>query len=161
MKFQQLSPETLRRHKGVSFVGVSTVVFPHDGNGKIFLMKRSQKARDEYGNWTPIAGGLKHGQAAEANMRRELKEECGTEPMQTEFLGYADAFRSSPEGVPTHWVVLYFAAKVDPGLVKIAEPDMVDDWGWFGLDALPDPLHSQLDIFMDNLGDKLRQSMNG
>lgn len=159
MAFEKLSPDILRKHKGISFTGVTTVFACHDGKGKILLSKRSSKARDEQGRWEPGGGGLKHGQAVEANMNRELKEEYGVEPIHTEFLGYFDAFRETPEGLPTHWVAICFAVHIDPAHVRIGEPDMIDDYGWFDLDALPKPLHSQMRIFVDLLGDKLRRSM--
>ncbi len=156
MKVQKLSPEELRKHKGVSFTGVTTNFFCHDGQGNVFLAKRSKNSRDEHGRWDPGAGGLKHGQAIEENMRRELKEEYDVEPLETEFIGYFDAFRETPEGQPTHWLVMCFAVKVDPKKVKINEPDMFDDSGWFTLDNLPSPLHSQIGKFMSLHGRKLK-----
>ena len=156
MLFTKLTPEELRRHKGISFPGVTTVFFCHDGQGKIFLTKRSKRTRDEHGRWDPGGGGLKHGQAVEDNLRREVLEEYNTEPLETEFIGYFDAFRSTPEGLPTHWVALCFAVKIDPAEVKINEPEMVDDSGWFTLDSLPSPMHSQFGKIMALHGEKLK-----
>ena len=159
MSFAKLSPEELRRHKGVSFTGITTVFFCHDGKGEIFLTKRSAKTRDEHGRWDPGAGGLKHGQTLEDNMRRELKEEYDVEPIETKFIGYNDVFRTSPEGLPTHWLAMYFAVKIDPKKVRINEPDMVDGQGWFNIDDLPSPLHSQFDSFLSRHGVALRKIM--
>lgn len=156
MTFQKLTPEQLRQHKGLSFTGITTTFFCHDGKGNIFLTKRSKNTRDEHGRWDPGAGGLKHGQAVEANMRRELMEEYGVEPLKSEFIGYFDAFRKNHEGQPTHWVAMCFAVLVDPAKVRINEPDMIDDSGWFTLDSLPTPLHSQFDNFMSLHGDTFR-----
>lgn len=157
MAFQKLSSDILRQHKGVSFTGVTTVFFCHDGTGRILLAKRSKNARDEHGAWDPGAGGLKHGQAVEDNMRRELMEEYGVEPIRTEFIGYFDAFRETPGGLPTHWVAMCFAVHVDPTQVRIGEPDILEEIAWFDLDNLPTPLHSQFDKFMELHGDKLRR----
>jgi hypothetical protein len=33
----KLPPETLRKHKGISFVGITTCFICHDGNGNIFM----------------------------------------------------------------------------------------------------------------------------
>ncbi len=156
MTFVKLSPDDLRKHKGISFTGITTVFFCHDGRGNLFLAKRSNNARDEHGRWDPGGGGLKHGQAVEENMLREVKEEYGVEPLESEFIGYIDAFRKSQEGLPTHWVAMCFAVKVDPAKVKINEPKMVDDSGWFSLEKLPQPLHSQFDYFMNKHGRKLK-----
>lgn len=152
---KKLSPQQLRRHKGVSFTGVTTVFVCHDGKGKMLLAKRSQHARDEKGHWDPGAGGLKHGQSVEDNLRRELQEEYCVEPKELDFLGYSDVFRKSQDGQLTHWLGMYFVVLVDPAKVKIGEPDMIDEIGWFELDNLPSPMHSEFDNFMKRHGDKL------
>ena len=147
---KKLSPDTLRRHKGISFVGVTTCFLCHDGAGRIFLAKRSRNARDEHGRWEMGGGGLKWGESVEANMRREVKEEYNATPLDVEFLGYRDVHRTNPDGQPTYWVALDFAVRVDPAETKIMEPEMFDDAGWFTLDTLPQPLHSQQMVTFTN-----------
>jgi len=156
MAFKKLSPEILRAHKGKSFVGVSTAFICYDGSGKILLSKRSKNTRDEHGNWDAGGGGLKWGEAAEENLLREIKEEYNFTPLKIEFLGYMDAFRIGADGEPTHWLALYFAVLVDPKQLKINEPDMVDDYGWFSLDDLPKPMHTMFAPFMEKHGKMLR-----
>ncbi len=160
MAFTKLTAEELRRHKGVSFTGITTVFLCHDGQGKIFLTKRSPNTRDEHGHWDPGGGGLKHGQSIEDNLLRELKEEYGVTPNSFEFIGYFDAFRKSPDGLPTHWLAMIFAVYVDPTKVKIMEPEMVDDSGWFTLDNLPSPMHSQFGLFLKKFGPEFQKSIN-
>ncbi len=160
MKFQKLSPDIIRKHKGVSFPGVSTVFFCHDGQGNIFLARRSNKARDEHGNWDPGAGGLKYGHTLEDNLRRELKEEYNVEPLAIEFIGYWDALRELSDGTPTHWLAMGFAVLVDPSKIKIMEPDMFDDSGWFQLNDLPNPMHSQMEVFLAKHGKRFRKILN-
>lgn len=160
MAIKKLSPENIRKHKGVSFTGVTTVFWCHDGTGNLFLVKRSKNARDEHGRWDPGAGGLKHGQSLEQNVRRELKEEYDVVPIILEFICYRDVFRELYDGTPTHWLAMDFAVEVDPTKVKINEPDMIDNFGWFTLDNLPQPLHSQFDDFLDIHGSRLRSLMS-
>lgn len=160
MTFQKLSPEELRKHKGVSFTGITTVFICHDGKGKIFLTKRSKNTRDEHGRWDPGGGGLKHGQAIEENMLREVKEEYDVTPLSHEFIGYFDAFRETPEGLSTHWLAMFFAVHVDPKQVKIMEPEMVDDSGWFSLDELPTPLHSQFTLYLPKIINALKAAFS-
>jgi 8-oxo-dGTP diphosphatase len=148
MSLRKLSPETLRLHKGSSFVGVSTCFLCHDGKGRLYLAQRSQNARDEQGTWESGGGGLKWGVTALDNTLREIQEEYGVEPTNTVFLGYRDVLRQLDDGTPTHWVALDFAAQVDPNAVHINEPDMVDDAGWFTFDDLPSPLHSQMEFML-------------
>jgi ADP-ribose pyrophosphatase YjhB (NUDIX family) len=155
MAIEKLSKDILRQHKGVSFTGISALFFMHDGQGRLFLNKRSKHSRDEHGRWAPGAGGVKHGQTIEANMLRELKEEFATTSMKTDFLGYFDAFRTTPDGQPTHWLAMCFAVQVDPVTVCINEPENFEDSGWFTLDTLPTPLHSQFDTFFEKLKPQL------
>ncbi|EDK72887.1 NUDIX hydrolase [candidate division TM7 genomosp. GTL1] len=159
MPFTKLSPEDIRRHKGTSFTGVTTVFWCYDDSCRLFLAKRSKNARDEHGRWDPGAGGLKHGQTLEDNVRRELEEEYGVEPLRLEFIGYRDVFRELDDGTPTHWLAMDFAAKIDPLKLRINESDIFDDFGWFSLDKLPSPLHSQIDPFLRLHGDKLKTIM--
>jgi 8-oxo-dGTP diphosphatase len=161
MSFQKLSAEIIRQHKGVSFTGITTVFFCHDGKGRLFLTKRSKNTRDEHGRWDPGGGGLKHGQAVEENMLREVEEEYGVKPQKTEFIGYFDAFRTTPDGLPTHWLAMCFAVLVDPAKIKINEPDMIDDSGWFTLEKLPSPMHSQFETFISKHGKTLKRHISG
>ena len=153
----KLNSDVLRAHKGISFVGVATVFLCYDSAGRIFLAKRSQKARDEKGRWEPGSGGLKWGVSVEENLKRELKEEYNADAIKTDFLGYRDAFRKLEDGTKTHWLGLDFAVLVDSKQIKIMEPEMFDDSGWFDLDNLPSPMHSQIDKFMELHGTKVRE----
>ncbi len=138
-----LSPEMIRTHKGTSFVGVTTCFICHDGAGNIFMAKRSPKARDEQGTWDIGGGGLDWGLTAEDNVRKEVEEEYSAKPKKIDFLGFRDVFRILADGTPTHWVALDFAVRIDPNEAKINEPDKFDASGWFTLETLPTPLHSQ------------------
>lgn len=152
--------EKLRYQKGVDFTGISVIFFCYNDQGQIFLARRSKKARDEHGRWAPGAGGLEHGQTAEANMLRELKEEFDAESLGHEFIGYFDAFRDLPDGRPTHWIALCYAVRVNPKRIRIMEPELVDESGWFTVDAIPQPEHSQFKLFLELHGDRLRQIVN-
>jgi ADP-ribose pyrophosphatase YjhB (NUDIX family) len=160
MAFQKLPHGEIRKHKGTSFTGISTVFFCHNGKGELFLTKRSTQARDEHGTWDPGAGALKHGLTLEDNVRRELLEEYNVSPLSIDFIGYRDVFRTDKNNNPTHWLAMDFAVKVDPKQVKIMEPEKVDDYGWFTLDNLPSPMHSQFNIFMQKHGTKLKALMS-
>lgn len=160
MAVKKLSPKELRAHKGVSFPGITTAFLCHDGQGKLFLARRSKNTRDEHGRWDVGAGGLKLGQSLEANLRRELKEEYDADAKRIDFLGYLDAFRTGTDGQPTHWLAMFFIVLVDPKQVKINEPDMIDEAGWFSLDELPSPMHSQFPAFYKKFGDQLRVIIN-
>ena len=146
MTFKKLDQQTLRAHKGKSFVGVSTAVAIMNKNGELFMAQRSKNTRDEHGRWDICGGGLKWGSKIEENIRREMAEEFAvdsSEPLH--FFGFREAFRNDPAGDPTHWVCFdYLIVLLDEEAknVHINEPENFDDCGWFSLDALPQPLHS-------------------
>ena len=114
------------------------------------MMKRGPQARDENGRWDIVGGGLKFGLKIEENLQRELQEEICTKPIQLDFMGIRDVHRTLEDGTPTHWVALDYLALVDPREVKIGEPGVIDQIGWFTLDTVPSPVHSQFDILIKN-----------
>jgi 8-oxo-dGTP diphosphatase len=145
---KKLSPEVLRTHKGISFVGVTTTFLCHDGKGNFVMAKRGQNARDEQGRWEIGAGGLKAGTPILENVKREIKEEYNAQALEIEYMGYRDMHRKLDDGTPTHWVALDFAVLVDPKQVDNNEPEILDAVEWFTLDKLPSPLHSQGEIYL-------------
>src|SRR5262245_31287713 len=134
--------------QGLDYIGNSVVFFCHDGKGNIVLAKRSNNARDEHGTWDIGGGGIDFGQTVEQTLRDEIRQEYCTEVEDVEFLGFRDVHRMNADGSKTHWVALDFKVLVNPDLVKIGEPHKFDDIGWFRLEALPEPLFSQLPIFL-------------
>ena len=129
--------------KGVDYIGVTCVFFCHDGRGRFLLHKRSNKCRDEVGNWDCGGGALELGEDFEPAVRREIKEEYSADVVDLKFLTTTNVLRKNGQE-NTHWVALIFAAKVLPEQVKIGEPDFMEEIGWFTEDNLPSPPHSQL-----------------
>ncbi|MET9022803.1 NUDIX domain-containing protein [Actinopolymorpha sp. NPDC004070] len=80
-------------------------------------------------------------------MAREVKEEYATDARAVTTLGVRNVLRGEPV---SHWVAVLFA--VEPGTVEIGEPHKFDALGWFPLDALPSPRHSQLDDTLEMFG---------
>ena len=129
--------------KGIDYTGIVVVFICHDGNGNILMQKRTDKCRDEHGRWECGGGGVEFGETLDDALRRELREESLTEPLDYQLLGYREIFREH-KGRRTHWVAFDFKVLVDPERVGIGEPDMVNEIGWFSMDNLPDPMHSQV-----------------
>lgn len=128
--------------RGVDYTGVSASFVIHDGKGQVLLHRRGAGARDENGRWDVGGGAIEFQETLEEAVRREIMEEFCTEPLDIQFLTVYDAFREL-NGVKTHSIAVMHTVKVDPGKVKIGEPDKVDELGWFTSDNLPSPLHSQ------------------
>jgi ADP-ribose pyrophosphatase YjhB (NUDIX family) len=134
--------------KGIDYLAVGIVFFCHDGKGSVLLNKRSDKSRDERGTWDPGGGAVEIGESVENTVTRELKEEYCTKAINSEFLGYRDVHRIDEEGNKTHWVMLDFKVLVDKKKVKNGVPDKHEKIGWFNLNKLPKPLHSQFPFFL-------------
>lgn len=154
---KRLEPTTLRAHKGISFVGVATSALCHDGKGNFVMMKRGQGARDEHGRWDMVGGGLKVGQKVEENLKREIKEELLADAKEIKHLGFRDVHRELDDGTKTHWVSLDYIVLVDRNQVKLGEPEVMDELGWFTLDTIPSPLHSQFMKFVEQNRQYLEQ----
>jgi ADP-ribose pyrophosphatase YjhB (NUDIX family) len=129
--------------QGTDYIGVTVSFLCFDNEGRLLLGKRGQNARDEHGRWDNGGGGQELGDSIELTLLKELKEEYCVEPLSFEFLGVHDVFREQ-NGVPTHWICIMYKVLVDPGQVRNGEPHKIDEIGWFSLDNLPEPLHSDL-----------------
>mgnify|MGYP001590690736 CR=1 FL=1 len=141
-------------NKGEDFIGVGIIYLCHDGNGNFLLHKRGEKARDENGKWDIGGGALEFGEKVEDTLKREIKEEYGTDVLSYEFIGFRDVHREK-DGKPTHWIALDFKVLVDVAKVKNGEPHKFDDFRWFTIGQLPSPLHSQLPAFFEKYEGKL------
>lgn len=139
----KVAEEAVDRQRGIDHIGVTVCSVVHDGHGKILLMKRGEKARDEHGNWDICGGALEFGERIEDGIRREVKEELCAKAIEIEFLSAYEAHREY-KGDSTHWIALLHAVRVEPASIRLGEPDKFDDLGWFNLADLPGPQHSQL-----------------
>ncbi|MBU4315065.1 NUDIX domain-containing protein [Patescibacteria group bacterium] len=140
--------------KGVDYTGVCVVFYCHDGQGNVLMHKRSNKCRDEFGCWDIGGGGFEFGEQVLEAVGREIFEEYGVCSLEIEHLGYRDVHREH-DGKPTHWVALDFKVRIDPSQVINGEPEKIEELGWFTMDSIPDPIHSQLGTFFDNYKHKL------
>jgi 8-oxo-dGTP pyrophosphatase MutT (NUDIX family) len=134
--------------KAVDYIAVGVVFCCHDGQGNILLGKRSTNARDEWGRWDIGGGGLHVGESLLAAVEREVVEEYAATIHDIVPLGYREVHRENDSLEKTHWISFDFAVRVDPQSVKNLEPEKCVEIGWFRLDSLPAPLHSQWPVFI-------------
>lgn len=139
-----VAEEAIDRRRGIDYIGVTVTSIIHDGTGRILMMKRGPKARDEQGRWDICGGAVEFGESLDEAVKREVSEELCTVPLAIDFITAYDAHREHG-GQPTHWVALLHAVRVDPTTVTIGEPDKISEIQWFNVDNLPKPLHSQFD----------------
>ena len=134
--------------KGVDFTGVSVVFYCHDGQGNILMSKRTNKTRDEHDRWGAGGGAIKFHEKAEDALRREIKEEYDTDVLSFDFLGFRNVHKIDEEKRKIHWIALDFKVLVDREKVINNVPEEHAEIGWFTLNNLPNPLHSQMPIFL-------------
>jgi len=134
--------------KGVDYTGITIVYLCHDGKGKYLFQKRSKNCRDEYDKWDIGGGGLELHDTVENTLQKEIAEEYCTDVIEHTFLGYRDVHREH-EGKKTHWIALDFLVHVDPKKVKNGEPHKFSEIGWFQKGEFPEPMHSQLPVFLE------------
>lgn len=142
MTTTEQSANYIDNRRGIDHIGVSACAVVHDGNGRILMMKRGDRARDEQGRWDICGGAIEFGESIDEALRRELREELCCEAEDIEFLTAYDAHREH-DSQQTHWIALIHAVKVNPDSVENGEPHKIAEIGWFGLDSLPTPTHSQ------------------
>ncbi len=141
--------------KGIDCIGLCVVYYCHDGKGNLLFTKRSQAARDEQGTWDVGGGAVELFDTIDETIRKEIKEEFMTDVISYEFLNYRDVHRQLANGQKTHWLALDFIVEIDPSQAQIGEPHKFDEMRWVTLDNLPQPLHSQLMISIEQNKPKL------
>jgi NADH pyrophosphatase NudC (nudix superfamily) len=146
----------INKMRGKEFIGVNCVFWCHDGKGKLLMHKRSKKCRDEQETWDCGAGSMEFGETFEETVRREVLEEYGAQPKEIKYISSANVLREH-NGETTHWVKNLHWVLVDPKEVKNNEPDKIEEIGWFDLENLPTPLHSQIHIEVGLLKDFLER----
>lgn len=133
---------------GLNYTGLSTVFLCHDKQGNFLFNLRSQNCRDEQGKWDCGGGAVEFGAPVLDTLKTEILQEYGSPVLEYHYLGYRDIHREI-NGQPSHWVTLDFLVMVDPQQVKNGELNKFDQIGWYKIDQLPSPLHSQLPAFLD------------
>ena len=141
-------------NKGVDCTGITVVFFCHDGKRNYLFNKRGKNCRDENGKWDVGGGGLDFDDKVETTLKKEIKEEYSTDVLEYEFLGFRDVHRLQ-NGKRTHWIALDFKVLVKKDQVRNGEPHKFDKIGWFKLNKLPKPTHSQLPKALKKYKDKL------
>jgi 8-oxo-dGTP diphosphatase len=115
-------------------VGTGVMIFRE---GKVLLGKR--KSSHGEGEYAFPGGNLEYMESFEDCIVREVKEECGIEITDIEFLHVANVLHYAPK----HYVNLCFTARWVDKEAQVLEPDKIEDWQWYDLDNLPAPLFIQ------------------
>ncbi|MGF6156710.1 8-oxo-dGTP diphosphatase [Ensifer sp. KUDG1] len=104
-------------------------------DGKILLYRRLKAP--EAGYWNIVGGKVDHMERSEAAARREAEEESGLKIRSSEFLCLSEQVIEADR---QHWISMIYVTRDFSGEPQLVEPDKLSEFGWFSLDALPQPL---------------------
>lgn len=116
-------------------VGLGVIV----RKGDLILLGR-RKGSHGAGEYASPGGHLEHLEGLEECCRREVMEETGLTIANVRFLRLMNVTAYAPR----HYVDLSFVADWVAGEPEVREPDKVDHWDWYALDALPSPLFATM-----------------
>lgn len=120
---------------GVDFPGVGTGLVIRNADGHILLYKRIRAP--EAGFWNIVGGKVDHLERSADAAKREAEEETGLKIGSVEFLCLSEQIIEADR---QHWVSVIYATHNFAGEPQLTEPDKLSEFGWFALDALPEPL---------------------
>ena len=117
-------------------VGIGVIV--RKGNRILLGRRRGSHGAGEYAS---PGGHLEHLEGLEECCVREVAEETGVTIRDVRFLRVMNV----TDYAPRHYVDLAFVAEWAAGEPEVREPDKVEAWGWYPLDALPSPLFATME----------------
>lgn len=136
---------------GVDFPGFGCgLVIVRDG--KILLYRRLKAP--EAGCWNIVGGKVDHMERSEAAALREAEEESGLKIRSSEFLCLSEQVIEADR---QHWISMIYVTRDFSGEPQLVEPDKLSEFGWFSLDALPQPLSR----FTADAAEALRKQEHG
>lgn len=115
-----------------------------DVRGRLLLIQRLREP--EANAWGLPGGKIDFGERAAVCVRREIAEELGVE---IDILRLACIAETIDRGDGRHWIAPVYDARIVAGEPRNMEPGKHGDWGWFALDALPQPLTSATLAWLD------------
>jgi 8-oxo-dGTP diphosphatase len=89
------------------------------------------------GSWSTPGGHLDVGETPEQGAIREAREEVGVDVADLDFVAITNDWFEAEQ---KHYITIWFCARQFAGEPMIASPREMTELGWFGWDALPQPL---------------------
>ena len=120
--------------RGIDYIGVGVGALIINGQGQLFLSKRSPLAKNERGLWEFPGGSVEFGETLEHALKREMQEEYDIEIEVGELLDVVDHILPE-EG--QHWVSPTYICRIKSGIPQIMEPGKCNELGWFALEEIP------------------------
>jgi 8-oxo-dGTP diphosphatase len=124
-------------------IGVGVLVYK---DGKILMGKRINISG--HGQYAGPGGHLEFGETIEECAARETKEEANIEIENIKVISLATLLF---DGSTRHYIDIGVVADWKAGEIQNLEPTKREDWAWYELDALPEPLYSMELRYIDAL----------
>ena len=124
--------------------------------GKLLLIKR--RRAPEADHWGLPGGKVDLLETVEHAVGREINEELGIRLGDLELLCVVDLIDADG---PEHWVAPVYLATQFEGTPHLVEPEKHSDFGWFALDALPEPLTESTRVAARHLRSRMALAPNG
>lgn len=112
-------------------------------DGRVLLGKR--KGSHGAGEYGGPGGHLEYGETLEETALRELKEECGIQVKNLRLLCVSDLLTY----LPKHYIDIGMTADWVSGEPKVLEPEKVEFWGWYDLEAMPKSLFGAVSAYCE------------
>ena len=129
------------------------LIIPKVGVGLLLLNSNSillgkRKGSHGAGEYGGPGGHLDPGESFEECIQRELAEEAGLE-LTIKNLGFL-CVTNLRKYLPKHYVDIGMIAEWNSGEPKVIEPDKLENWGWYDLNKLPNPLFGNIENYIDS-----------
>ncbi|MBI2065686.1 MAG: NUDIX domain-containing protein [Candidatus Zambryskibacteria bacterium] len=121
-------------------VGVGVMIMK---DGKVLLGKR--KGSHGEGEYAWPGGHMEYMESFTDCAKREVMEETGMEIDNIRLLRVYNL----KEYAPKHYCDIGLIADWKNGEPKIMEPNKIEGWGWYDLEALPSPLFSTIPSYIE------------
>jgi 8-oxo-dGTP diphosphatase len=115
----------------ITKVGIGVMIMK---DGKVLLGKR--QGSHGAGEYAWPGGHLEYMESFEQCAKREVKEETGLEICNIRFLRLLNL----KDYAPKHYIDVGLIVDWKSGEPQICEPDKIEQWDWYDIDHLPQPL---------------------
>lgn len=122
-------------------VGIGVMIFK---DGRVLLGKR--RGSHGEGEYAFPGGHLDYMETIEDCAKRETFEETGIEVKDIKFQFLANVRKYKPK----HYVHIGVIADYESGEVQVKEPEKSENWNWYSLDELPEPLFWMAKLAIDS-----------
>lgn len=121
-------------------VGVGVMVMKE---GKVLLGRRKGAHGDA--QYAGTGGHAEYMESLEETARRETREEAGIEIENIRLL----CVMNMRDYAPKHYVDVGFIADWKSGEPVVMEPDKRENWEWFNVDDLPEPMFASMAKYIE------------